>query len=46
MKPYLKEVPLLLRDPSCLLLQLILTMPPTIEKGNIPFTNSQNTSTF
>jgi hypothetical protein len=30
---YHKDVPLLLRDPTAILIQLILTLPSTLEKG-------------
>ena len=31
---YQAEVPLLVRDPSAVLIQLVLTMPSTLARGN------------
>ena len=32
---YQEEVPLLLRDPSALLIQMVLTMPCTLARGKL-----------
>ena len=34
----MEEVPLLLKDPCALLIQLVLTMPSTIDKGKLSHT--------
>ena len=44
---YQKEVPLLLKDPVSILIQIVLTLPETIEQGNVHgFVSSHSGQSF